>query len=94
MEFNDATEFANYLRGKPEIVEILPWSNDLMHYCDVINQGCNCGINARTDRAEGVYVGLLKDILDANKDIQHFIKKFSGESSFTFKSKGEVILTF
>jgi hypothetical protein len=94
MEFNGATNFTEFLASKPEIKEILPWSEELIFYCGVINKGCGCTKQKRIDRAEGVYINLVKEIIIPNKDIQHFMKKFSGEDKFIFKAGDSVIAEF
>ena len=92
MEFNNPKDFAHFLRDQPEIKEILPWSNELIHYCDSINKGCNCKRNERIRRTEEVYIDIVTNIINQNKDIHHFLKKFSGESTFVFRMGDDVLL--
>ena len=91
MVFENAVQFSDFLRGEPQIMEILPWGSELINYCDAINRGCGCKKQVRENRAESTYKDLIQTIIMQDDGIQHFIKKFSKLDTITFKSKGELI---
>ncbi|MAF24564.1 hypothetical protein CL634_03175 [bacterium] len=91
MTFEGAKDFAGFLKGKNRLLMILPWGSDLITYVESIDKGCKCKKKTRIAHTNSVYKDLVVNTIKKNRDVQHFLKKETGEESIVFKLDEHVI---
>lgn len=100
--FEGPAEFVSFLDENPDIIEIIPWAQDLINFHKNVHKGCKCKEKVRAQHRDNSYKDMAINIIGMSRPLQGVLSEKIGafdpntglSEGVQFKLHGEILLEF
>ena len=92
MTITGAEHLVEILKENKELVEVIPWGQEIKNLHELISQGCKCKKGMKERVRDETYRELVTFALGDNDMLSSFFKKHLSEDEIIFMLRNEEIL--
>lgn len=84
MIITGAEDFVGILKKNKTLLEVIPWSQEIVNLHEGVNAGCKCNKRGKIRVRDESYKEVVTLVLKNNSSLSSFIKKELSEEEITF----------